>query len=69
MGSFVTASVWATLHTSSAEMLQAFEVALDQSFFFTTAPPLDLPLALERLEFGLILFGINEINRAVFEGV
>jgi len=42
---------------------------LNQRCFFTTAPVFDLPLAVERLDFGLILFGINEINRAVFEGV
>jgi len=42
---------------------------LNQRCFFTTAPVFDLLLAVERLDFGLILFGINEINRAVFEGV
>ena len=69
MSSFATASVWARLRISSAEMLQAFEVTLDQRFFFTTAPALDLPLALESVSFRLKGLGIHQAYRMVFEGV
>jgi len=69
MRSFATASVWARLPISSAEMLQAFEVTLDQRFFFTTAPALDLPLALESVSFRLKGLGIDQAYRTVLEGV
>ena len=50
-------------------MLQAFAVAKNQHFFLAVASVLELPYAVEGFDFGLILFGIDQINRAVFEGV
>jgi len=50
-------------------MLQAFAVAKNQRLFLAVAPVLELPFAVEGVDFGLILFGINETYRAVFERV
>ncbi len=50
-------------------MLQACAVAKNQRFFLAVAPVFKLLLTGEGVDFGLILFGIDEMNRGVFEGV